>query len=175
MSWKNLRKAQVCIGRWAEQGQQGNVLPGTSRSKPVLRRLAIGVAALLLLGSGTATATAAGGGGFNRNLNPNAAPSTRPAAGPAMTPLTATASRPVSGKTPTAGPGTKDASGVWQVTTPRVKLSNTVTNADGGTMDLTFEVWTADSSGNAKTRYQSAVASTVSRYPATSRPDRSPP
>ncbi|SEB31488.1 hypothetical protein SAMN04490357_0168 [Streptomyces misionensis] len=69
-----------------------------------------------------------------------------------MTPLTATASRPVSGKTPTAGPGTKDASGVWQVTTPRVKLSNTVTNADGGTMDLTFEVWTADSSGNAKTQ-----------------------
>jgi hypothetical protein len=67
-----------------------------------------------------------------------------------MTPLTAAASRPVSGRTLTAGPGTKDASGVWQVTTPKVKLSNTVTNADGGTMDLTFEVWTADSSGNAK-------------------------
>ncbi|WP_158710284.1 hypothetical protein [Streptomyces sp. NRRL F-5126] len=98
-----------------------------------------------------ATATAADGGGFDRNQNPYAAPSTRPAAGPAMKSLAA-ASRPVSGKNPSAGPGKKDASGVWQVSTPEVKLSNTVTDADGSTANLTFEVWTADSSGNPKTQ-----------------------
>lgn len=118
----------------------------------VLRRTAVGVAALLFLGSGVATATAADGGGFVRNTNPNAAPSTRPAAGPAMNAMAAAASRPVSGKNPSVGPGTKDTSGVWQVSTPKVKLSNTVTNSDGSTADLTFEVWTADSAGKAKTQ-----------------------
>ncbi|MFF1490095.1 hypothetical protein ACIGZH_16880 [Streptomyces sp. NPDC058319] len=99
-----------------------------------------------------ASATAADGGGFVRNPDPNAAPSSRPAAGPALKATAAAASRPVSGKDPSAGPGKKDASGVWQVSTPKVKLSNTVTNADGGTANLTFEVWTADSAGNAKTQ-----------------------
>ncbi|GGX98438.1 hypothetical protein [Streptomyces anandii] len=114
--------------------------------------MSVGAAALLLLGAGVATATAAeAGSGFHRNLDPNAAPSSRPAAGPERE-ATAAASRPVSGKNPSAGPGKKDASGVWQVTTPRVKLSNTVTDADGSTANLTFEVWTADSSGNAKTQ-----------------------
>ncbi|MGW2185701.1 hypothetical protein [Streptomyces sp. NPDC001719] len=129
-------------------------MSGTPRRKLVLHRTAVGAAALLFLGSGAATATAVGadGGGFDRNPNPNAAPSARPAAGPAGNAMAATASRPVSGRNPSAEPGKKDASGVWQVSTPRVKLSNTVTNADGGPVSLTFEVWTADSSGNPKTQ-----------------------
>lgn len=87
---------------------------------------------------------------------PNAAPSSRPAAGPEK--AFASGSRPVSGKYPSAGvaPFKKDRLGTWLVSSPVVRLSNTVTDADGDQADLTFEVWTADSSGQPGTKVKIA-------------------
>ncbi|TDC05260.1 hypothetical protein [Actinomadura bangladeshensis] len=39
---------------------------------------------------------------------------------------------------------------MWQVNTSMAVLRNTVTDADGDTANLTFEVWTTDASGNPK-------------------------
>lgn len=83
--------------------------------------------------------------------DPNAAPSTRPAAGPEKTTRAAAAgARPVSGKNPTAAPLSRNAApgGFQRVTSQKVQLKNKVTDADGDQSTLTFEVWTADAAGN---------------------------
>lgn len=82
------------------------------------------------------------------------APSARPAAG-SETLAKANSHRPVSGKNQKAGPpSTKDSAGVWQVNRTNVTLSNTVTDADGDTANLTFQVYTTDASGKPKTQVQ---------------------
>lgn len=83
--------------------------------------------------------------------NPNTAPSSQPAAGPEAP--SATGIRPESGTDFEAGPpGEQDSMGVWSVNTPQVELSNTVTAANGGEANLTFEVWEADSNGSPGTK-----------------------
>ena len=78
------------------------------------------------------------------------APSSRPAAGPESL-ARANDHRPVSGKNLKAGPpSTKDPAGVWQVNRTNVTLSNTVTDADDDTANLTFQVYTTDANGNPK-------------------------
>ncbi|MDI3390129.1 hypothetical protein QIS99_28645 [Streptomyces sp. B-S-A8] len=83
--------------------------------------------------------------------DPNAAPSTRPAAGPEKaTRAAAAGARPVSGKNPTAAPLSRNAApgGFQRVTSQKVQLKNKVTDADGDKSTLTFEVWTSDAAGN---------------------------
>ncbi|MER7666805.1 hypothetical protein [Streptomyces sp. NPDC096193] len=58
--------------------------------------------------------------------------------------------RPVSGKTPSAGPKFAKAGTVWRVITPQVVLRNTVTDADGDTANLTFQVYTTNADGTPK-------------------------
>ncbi|MCN9240702.1 hypothetical protein NGF19_07810 [Streptomyces sp. RY43-2] len=86
---------------------------------------------------------------FTPNPDPNAAPSARPAAGPEKTTLAA-ASRPVSGKNPSAGPQFVKSGSTWNVVSPDVVLQNTVTDADGNKSTLTFEVWTTNADGTPK-------------------------
>ena len=62
--------------------------------------------------------------------------------------------RPESGNNLKAAPGTKDANGVWQVNRTVPTLSNTVTDGDGDTANLTFQVYTTDASGNPKDQVQ---------------------
>ncbi|MEU7576725.1 hypothetical protein AB0B50_03880 [Streptomyces sp. NPDC041068] len=82
------------------------------------------------------------------------APSSRPAAGPESL-ARANNNRPVSGKDLKAGPpSTKDSAGVWQVNRTTVTLSNTVTDADDDTANLTFQVYTTDANGNPKSQVQ---------------------
>lgn len=104
-------------------------------------------AAAVPLKSAVATAS---GTDFTPNPDPNGAPSARPAAGPEKG--TRAGSRPVSGKTPKAGPTFTQVSGVWQVNTTEVVLRNTVTDADGDKANLTFEVYSLDANGNPKTQ-----------------------
>lgn len=108
----------------------------------------IGALALtaLMIGSGTAAADETGRG----QPDPDAAPSSQPAAGP-ETP-SAAGTRPESGTDLEAGPGEQNDMGVWSVNTPQVQLSNTVTDADGDEANLTFEVWEADSNGDPDTK-----------------------
>ncbi|WP_328665522.1 hypothetical protein OG905_00910 [Streptomyces sp. NBC_00322] len=106
---------------------------------------------MLLLGSGVATTASADT--FDPKPDPNAAPSTRPAAGPEKE--VRAGARPVSGKKPSAGPAWKQVDeglGTWSVNTRKVQLRNTVTDADGDKANLTFEVWTVDSGGKPKTK-----------------------
>ncbi|MFJ6609648.1 hypothetical protein ACIQPT_05145 [Streptomyces sp. NPDC091289] len=49
---------------------------------------------------------------------------------------------PAANPDPNAAPG-----GFQRVTSQKVQLKNTVTDADGDTSTLTFEVWTADAAG----------------------------
>ncbi|MEU5915232.1 hypothetical protein [Streptomyces sp. NPDC047141] len=118
-----------------------------NRKKRTLAHIAAGVTAMLVLGTGgvaTAAGTAPAAG-----PDPEAAPSTRPAAGPERTTLVAAGSRPVSGTNPTAAPLSRNAApgGFQRVTSHKVQLKNKVTDADGDTSTLTFEVWTADAAG----------------------------
>ncbi|MFF4506905.1 hypothetical protein [Streptomyces sp. NPDC001401] len=110
-----------------------------------LRRLVAGAAAALLIGSGTAAAA-----DFAPSSSPDTAPSARPAAGPED--ATAAGSRPVSGKSPSAGPQFAKSGSIWNVVAPEVILRNTVTDADGDKANLTFEVWTTDADGKPKTQ-----------------------
>ncbi|MEU2246647.1 hypothetical protein [Streptomyces sp. NPDC019224] len=105
----------------------------------------MGAAAILLMGSGNIAVADTG----DSNPNWDYAPSSRPAAGPESVTraAAANANRPVSGKNQKAGPGTKDSAGVWQVNRTTPTLSNTVTDADGDTADLTFEVYTTNADG----------------------------
>ncbi|MFF0067177.1 hypothetical protein ACFYRC_37915 [Streptomyces sp. NPDC005279] len=117
----------------------------------MVSRLAVGVSMLLLMSAGAASAADAGG--FDAHPDPNAAPSTRPAAGPEVKSIAAAGSRPVSGRNPTAAPSKrKNAAGFQQVISQKVQLKNTVTDADGDRSTLTFEVWTADAAGTPKTK-----------------------
>ncbi|MEU5403578.1 hypothetical protein ABZ348_30295 [Streptomyces sp. NPDC005963] len=113
------------------------------RSTFVLRILAAGAAAGLLVGAGTARAT-----DFTPSPSPKSAPSARPAAGPENT--AAAGNRPVSGKNPQAGPAWTQVAGVWQVNTTETVLRNTVTDKDNDTANLTFEVYTTDAFGKPK-------------------------
>ncbi len=56
----------------------------------------------------------------------------------------------MSGKTPSAGPKFAKSGTVWQVITPEVVLRNTVTDADGETANLTFQVYTTNADGTPK-------------------------
>ncbi|WP_329028100.1 hypothetical protein [Streptomyces sp. NBC_00690] len=94
---------------------------------------------------GSSPATAAD---FTPNPSPKAAPSARPAAGPEN--AAAAGSRPVSGRSPAAGPKFTKSGSTWQVITPAVILRNTVTDADGDRSTLTFEVWTTNPNGTPK-------------------------
>ncbi|NED32234.1 hypothetical protein [Streptomyces sp. SID8499] len=62
--------------------------------------------------------------------------------------------RPVSGKSPKASPLSRSSApgGFQRVISQKVQLKNTVTDADGDKSTLTFEVWTADASGNPVTK-----------------------
>ncbi|MFD6369555.1 hypothetical protein ACFWGM_21110, partial [Streptomyces roseolus] len=53
-------------------------------------------------------------------------------------------------KTPSAGPKFTKAGTVWKVITPQVVLRNTVTDADGDTANLTFQVYTTNADGTPK-------------------------
>ncbi|MFJ6944839.1 hypothetical protein ACISU4_09335 [Streptomyces wuyuanensis] len=110
----------------------------------LVRRAAIGAAAVVVL-AGSTTATAAD---FTPGRDPAAVPSSRPAAGPED--ATAAGSRPVSGKTPSAGPKFTKNGSTWNVIAPETVLRNTVTDADGDTSNLTFEVWTTNPDGTPK-------------------------
>ncbi|MCX4506761.1 hypothetical protein [Streptomyces anulatus] len=72
------------------------------------------------------------------------------AAGPQDLSALAAGARPVSGKSPSAGPKFSKAGAVWRVITPQVVLRNTVTDADGGTANLTFQVYTTNADGTPK-------------------------
>ncbi|MFI7415574.1 hypothetical protein ACIBU0_43780 [Streptomyces sp. NPDC049627] len=110
-----------------------------------LRSILAATAAALLIGAGTATAA-----DFTPSPSPTGAPSARPAAGPEN--AAAAGSRPVSGRSPSAGPPFVKGGSTWNVIGPKVVLRNTVTDADGDTANLTFEVWTTDSAGKPKTQ-----------------------
>ncbi|MFI7244832.1 hypothetical protein [Streptomyces qinglanensis] len=85
------------------------------------------------------------------STDPNYAPSEHPAAGPEKG--TRAGGRPVSGKTPSAGPGAgQDADKVWQVNRTTPVLKNTVTDPDKDTATLTFEVWTTNADGTPKAK-----------------------
>ncbi|MGW8437808.1 hypothetical protein ACWGKS_21895 [Nocardiopsis sp. NPDC055879] len=100
-----------------------------------------------MIGSGPAVANEIG----QEETDPNTAPSSQPAAGPEA--RVANGSRPESGTDFEVGPhGEQNSEGVWIVNTPQVKLSNTVTDADGDEANLTFEAWEADSNGNPETK-----------------------
>ncbi|WP_158786471.1 hypothetical protein [Streptomyces sp. NRRL F-5065] len=73
------------------------------------------------------------------------------AAGPQdLAAIAAGGARPVSGKTPSAGPKFTKSGTAWRVITPRVVLRNTVTDADGDTANLTFQVYTTNADGTPK-------------------------
>ncbi|MCX5083992.1 hypothetical protein ACFC18_40195 [Streptomyces sp. NPDC056121] len=124
-------------------------MSGIRTTRRHISRLAAGVAMLMLATAGVATAAS----GTATRPDPNAAPSTRPAAGPEVKSVAAAGSRPVSGKNPTAAPSKrKDAAGFQRVISQKIQLKNTVTDADGDKSTLTFEVWTADAAGKPKTK-----------------------
>lgn len=56
----------------------------------------------------------------------------------------------MSGKSPSAGPKFAKSGTTWRVITPDVVLRNTVTDADGDTSNLTFQVYTTDADGTPK-------------------------
>ncbi|MDQ0945598.1 hypothetical protein [Streptomyces sp. V1I1] len=115
------------------------------RTLSALRHVAAGAVLALLAGVGTASAA-----GFTPSPTPSAAPASRPAAGPEE--AAAAGSRPVSGKSPSAGPQFKKNGSTWRVIAPETVLRNTVTDADGDKSNLTFEVWTTDANGKPKTQ-----------------------
>ncbi|WP_421111116.1 hypothetical protein [Streptomyces sp. NEAU-S77] len=110
------------------------------------RHVAAGAALALLAGMGAAAAAPA----------PPApgvgdSPAEVAAAGPQdLAVIAAGGQRPVSGKTPSAGPKFAKSGSVWQVITPEVVLRNTVTDADGDTANQTFQVYTTNADGTPK-------------------------
>ncbi|SDP62603.1 hypothetical protein SAMN04487981_12964 [Streptomyces sp. cf386] len=56
----------------------------------------------------------------------------------------------MSGRSPSAGPKFSKSGTVWRVITPDVVLRNTVTDADGDTSNLTFQVYTTNADGTPK-------------------------
>ncbi|OKI09369.1 hypothetical protein A6A06_01260 [Streptomyces sp. CB02923] len=99
---------------------------------------------MLLGGGGIAAADSSGA-----TLGWDYSPASRPAAGPEAL-AKANNHRPESGKNLKAAPGVKGANGMWQVNSTAPTLSNTVTDGDGDTANLTFEVYSTDANGNPK-------------------------
>lgn len=117
-------------------------LLGTSAWRPA----AAGAVLALLTGVGTAAAAPT-----PPAPGLEASPATVAAAGPQnLGAIAAGGERPVSGKTPSAGPKFSKAGTVWRVITPEVVLRNTVTDADGDTANLTFQVYTTNADGTPK-------------------------
>lgn len=109
--------------------------------------MAAGAVLAVLAGAGTASAA-----GSPPKPDPLAAP---PKVHGKEAPTVAEAgSRPVSGKSPKASPLSRNSApgGFQRVISQKVQLKNTVTDADGDKSTLTFEVWTADASGNPVTQ-----------------------
>lgn len=110
------------------------------------RHVAAGAALVLLTGVGTAAAAPAPPAPGLED-----SPAEVAAAGPQdVAALAAGGARPVSGKNPSAGPKFSKSGTVWRVITPRVVLRNTVTDADGDTANLTFQVYTTNADGTPK-------------------------
>ncbi|MFJ5589617.1 fibronectin type III domain-containing protein [Streptomyces noursei] len=103
--------------------------------------MAAGAVLAVLAGAGTASAA-----GSPKEPDPLGAPPQ--VHGPEVKSLAAAGGRPVSGKSPSAGPTFTQAGGVWQVDRTMAVLSNTVTDPDGDKADLTFAVYTTDAFGN---------------------------
>ncbi len=103
--------------------------------------MAAGAGLAVLAGAGTASAA-----GSPKEPDPLGAPPQ--VHGPEVKSLAAAGGRPVSGKSPSAGPTFTQAGGVWQVDRTMAVLSNTVTDPDGDKADLTFAVYTTDAFGN---------------------------
>ncbi|MFJ4343171.1 hypothetical protein [Streptomyces sp. NPDC088915] len=115
---------------------------------PMWRHIAAGAALALLAGTGAGTATAAP---TPPAPGVGALPAAVAAAGPQdLSVIAAGGARPVSGKTPSAGPKFSKSGTVWRVITPQVVLRNTVTDADGDTANLTFQVYTTNADGTPK-------------------------
>lgn len=113
---------------------------------PLSRHVAAGAALALLAGAGTASATPA-----PPTPGVGASPAAVAAAGPQeLSAIAAGGSRPVSGKSPSAGPKFAKSGTTWRVITPDVVLRNTVTDADGDTSNLTFQVYTTNADGTPK-------------------------
>lgn len=111
----------------------------------VWRHVAAGATLALLVGMGTAVASTPPAPGLQ------ASPAAVAAAGPQdLAAAAAGGERPVSGKTPSAGPKFAKSGTVWRVITPEVVLRNTVTDADGDTANLTFQVYTTNADGTPK-------------------------
>lgn len=92
------------------QGPKGHVLSGKlgTRRKHALSRMAVGTAAMVLFSAGGMAGAA--GTAPAAQPDPNAAPSTRPAAGPEdLSRVAAAGARPVSGTSPTAAPLSRNA------------------------------------------------------------------
>ncbi|MCF3132410.1 hypothetical protein [Streptomyces olivochromogenes] len=117
-------------------------------SRAALGAVLLAVVPFAAAGTASATSTTAAA---SSDLDPNAPPSSRPAAGPERAALAAN-SRPTSGKNPSAGPQFKKSGSTWRVIAPEVVLQNTATDPDGDKVDVTFEVWTADADGKPKDR-----------------------
>ncbi|MEK2474089.1 hypothetical protein [Streptomyces noursei] len=131
------------MGLAARRGM--HTLSGLSRRRSILSKIAVATAAVMLIGGGGNAAADSSG----ETLKWEYSPASRPAAGPETLTM-ANNHRPESGNNLKAAPGTKDANGVWQVDRTTTTLSNTVTDGDGGTANLTFEVYTTDANGNPK-------------------------
>ena len=113
----------------------------------VWRHVAAGAALALLAGVGTAAAAPTPpvpGLGDS--------PADVAAAGPQDLTAIAASERPVSGTTSSAGPKFSKSGSVWRVITPQVVLRNTVTDADGDTANLTFQVYTTNADGTPRHR-----------------------
>jgi hypothetical protein len=110
------------------------------------RHVAAGAALALLAGVGTAAAAPT-----PPVPDLGASPAEVAAAGPQdLAAIAAGGARPVSGRTPSAGPKFSKSGTAWRVITPRVVLRNTVTDADGDTANLTFQVYIANADGTPK-------------------------
>ncbi|GGM23357.1 hypothetical protein GCM10010129_79690 [Streptomyces fumigatiscleroticus] len=110
------------------------------------RHVVAGTALALLAGVGTAVAAPT-----PPEPGLEASPAEVAAAGPQdSAAIAAGGARPVSGQSPSAGPKFTKSGTVWRVITPRVVLRNTVTDADGDTSNLTFQVYTANADGTPK-------------------------
>jgi hypothetical protein len=114
-----------------------------TKRRGILGRIAVAAGAALLLGSGVAVA--APGDEFVPGADVDAPPSATPAAGPEAS--TPGGSRPESGTDLEAGPPFEKSGEAWQVDRTPATLQNTVTDADGDTSTLTFQVWTTKADG----------------------------
>lgn len=110
------------------------------------RHMTAGATLALLAGMGTAVAAP-----VPPTPDTGTSPAALAAAGPQdLAAIAAGGQRPASGNAPSAGPQFKKSGPVWRVITPDVILQNTVTDADGDTANLTFQVYTTNADGTPK-------------------------